>query len=75
MQFQIYQDLQCEWRWQLSDEEGHKLAESGLSYRDKSDCLQAIIQVQSCEHAVVFETVSTLMETEMQAMPGLMRRH
>ncbi len=75
MQFHIYQDLQYEWRWQLSDEEGRKLAESGHSYRDKSDCLQAIIQVQNCEHAVVLESVSTLMEVEMQAMPGLMRRH
>jgi uncharacterized protein len=75
MQFHIYQDLQYEWRWQLSDEEGRKLAESGNSYRDKSDCLQAIVQVQSCEHAVVLENASTLMEVEMQAMPGLMRRH
>ncbi len=75
MQFHIYQDLQVEWRWQLSDEEGRKLAESSQSYRDKSDCLQAIIKVQSCEHAVVLEHASTLMEEEMQAMPGLMRRH
>jgi uncharacterized protein YegP (UPF0339 family) len=75
MQFRIYQDLQYDWRWQLSDEEGRKLAESSQSYREKADCLYAIIQVQRCEHAVVLENASTLMEVEMQAMPGLMRRH
>ena len=75
MQFQIYQDLQHAWRWQLSDEEGRKLGDSSQSYRDKSDCLMAIVQVQNCEHAIVLEHASTLMEIEMQAMPGLMRRH
>ena len=75
MQFHIYQDLNTEWRWQLSNDAGKTVADSGTSYREKIDCLEAITQVQSSESALILENASTLMETEIESMPGLMRRH
>jgi len=45
MQFHIFQDARLEWRWQLSNSEGRKVADSGEGYREKDDCLESIAQV------------------------------
>jgi uncharacterized protein len=75
MQFHIFQDARLEWRWQLSNDEGRKVADSGESYREKDDCLQSIAEVQCCDDALVLENVTSLMDTEMLQMPGLFHKH
>ena len=75
MQFHIFQDSRFEWRWQLSADDGRKIADSGAAYREKEDCMQAISQVKLSEQAIVLENATTLMHTEMLSMPGLFRQH
>lgn len=75
MQFHIFRDAKLEWRWQLSNDEGRKVADSGEGYREKDECLEAIALVQASDNAVVVENVTTLMEAEMLQMPGLFNRH
>ena len=75
MQFHIFQDAGFQWRWQLSNSEGKKVADSGESYREKDDCLESIAQVQACDQALVLENVTSLMDSEMLQMPGLFHKH
>jgi uncharacterized protein len=75
MQFHIFQDARLEWRWQLSNSEGKKVADSGEGYREKEDCLDSIAQVQACEDALVLENVTSLMDAELLQMPGLFHKH
>ncbi len=75
MQFHIFQDQRLEWRWQLSNDDGRKVADSGESYREKDDCLESIAQTQCCDDAVVLENVTSLMDSEMLQMPGLFHKH
>jgi uncharacterized protein YegP (UPF0339 family) len=75
MQFHIFQDTRMEWRWQLSGDDGKKLADSGESYREKEDCLESIALVKGSEEAIVLENVTSLMDTELLQMPGFFRKH
>ena len=75
MQFHIFQDARLEWRWQLTSNEGKKIADSGSSYRDKEECLETILQVKSADQAIVLENVTSLMNTELLQMPGFFRQH
>jgi uncharacterized protein YegP (UPF0339 family) len=75
MQFHIFQDTRLEWRWQLSGDDGKKLADSGESYRDRDACLESISAVKASDEAIVLENVTSLMDTEMLQMPGLFRKH
>ena len=75
MQFHIFQDARLEWRWQLSSDDGKKIADSGYSYRDKDACLDTISQVKGSDQAIVLENVSSLMDTELLQMPGFFRQH
>jgi uncharacterized protein len=75
MQFHIFQDAKLEWRWQLSNSEGKKIADSGDGYRDKDACLESISEVKASDEAIVLENVTSLMDTELLSMPGYFRKH
>jgi len=75
MQFHIFQDTRMEWRWQLSGDDGKKLADSGASYREKDACLESIALVKGSDEAIVLENVTSLMDTELLQMPGFFRQH
>ena len=75
MQFHIFQDTRLEWRWQLSSDEGKKIADSGSGYRDKEECLETILKVKAADQAIVLENVTSLMNTELLQMPGFFRQH
>lgn len=75
MQFHIFQDAGLQWRWQLSNSEGRKVADSGEAYREKDDCLNSIMEVQASDQALVLENVTSLMQSEMLQMPGLFHKH
>ncbi len=75
MQFHIFQDVALEWRWQLSDEDGKKIADSGRGYRDKEACLDTISAVKASDEAIVLENITSLMNTELLSMPGFFRQH
>jgi uncharacterized protein YegP (UPF0339 family) len=42
MNYLIYKDTAGEWRWRLVDANGRIIADSSMSYRLKSDCLNAV---------------------------------
>lgn len=42
MRFYIYPDIRGQWRWYLEAANNRKIAESGESYYNKQDCLDAI---------------------------------
>ncbi len=75
MQFHVFQDVSLAWRWQLSGDNGKKLADSGESFRDKDACLDSILAVQSSDQAIVIENVTSLMDSELLQMPGFFRTH
>ena len=75
MQFHIFQDAKLEWRWQLSGDDGKKVADSGDGYRDKDACLDSISAVKASDEAIVLENVTSLMDTELLSMPGFFRQH
>ena len=75
MQFHIFQDQKLEWRWQLSNDNGRKVADSGESYREKDDCLESIALTQCSDDAVILENITSLMDSEMLQMPGLFHKH
>ena len=75
MQFHIFQDAKLEWRWQLSGDDGKKVADSGDGYRDKEACLDSISAVKASDEAIVLENVTSLMDTELLSMPGFFRQH
>jgi uncharacterized protein YegP (UPF0339 family) len=75
MQFHIFQDSSLEWRWQLSDDDGKRVADSVGGYRDKDACLESISAVKASDRAIVLENVSSLMDSELLQMPGFFRKH
>ncbi|MBL8512561.1 MAG: DUF1508 domain-containing protein [Betaproteobacteria bacterium] len=75
MQFHIFQDAKLEWRWQLAGDDGTKIADSGDGYRDKDACLDSIACVKASDDAIVLESVTSLMDSELLQMPGLFRQH
>jgi uncharacterized protein len=50
MTFHMYRDHNQEWRWFLRAENGKKVAESGESYHQERDCLDAISLVMGTNH-------------------------
>lgn len=42
MTFYIYRDAASQWRWTLTAANNRKIADSGESYHNKQDCLNAI---------------------------------
>lgn len=55
MYFTIYKDLKSQWRWTLFASNNRKIADSGESYWNKTDCLAGISLVKSCGSAPVYE--------------------
>ncbi|NUN68839.1 MAG: DUF1508 domain-containing protein [Bacteroidetes bacterium] len=45
MYFQLFQDVQLNWRWRLRSANHRIIADSGESYINRQDCLSAIILV------------------------------
>lgn len=45
MAFHLYQDALGKWRWYLRDDNHRKIAVSGGSYSEKSDCLTSLTLV------------------------------
>ena len=60
MQFHIFQDAKLEWRWQLSGDDGKKIADSGEGYRDKDACLETISAVKASDEAIVLENLGLI---------------
>lgn len=50
MTFHMFLDQQHEWRWILLADNGKKIAESGESYHNEKDCLDAITLVMATTH-------------------------
>jgi uncharacterized protein YegP (UPF0339 family) len=46
----MFKDPQHEWCWILLAENGRKIAESGESYHNEKDCLDAITLVMATSH-------------------------
>ena len=55
MKYYIYRDVSGYWRWRLKASNGRIIADSGESYYNKSDCMQAITLVKSSSNAPVYE--------------------
>lgn len=55
MVYYIYKDVQGYWRWHLLAANNRKIADSGESYYNKSDCLAAINLVKGSANAPVYE--------------------
>lgn len=51
MTFHMFMDQQREWRWVLLTDNGKKIAESGESYHNEKDCLDAITLVMATSQA------------------------
>ncbi len=52
-----------------------RVADSGDGYRDKEACLDSIAAVKASDDAIVLESVTSLMDSELLQMPGLFRQH
>ena len=55
MAYYVYKDAQGLWRWFLQAANNRKIATSGESYHNKSDCLAAINLVKGSSAAPVHE--------------------
>jgi uncharacterized protein len=55
MVYYVYKDSAGYWRWHLVATNGRKIADSGESYYNKQDCLDAIALVKSTASAPVYE--------------------
>ena len=55
MKFYIYKDTQGLWRWRLVAANNRTIADSGESYYNKQDCLDAISLVKGAYNAPVYE--------------------
>jgi uncharacterized protein YegP (UPF0339 family) len=55
MTYWIYKDATGQWRWYLQAANNRKLADSGESYRNKQDCLDAIALVKGSRDAPIRE--------------------
>jgi uncharacterized protein YegP (UPF0339 family) len=53
MRYEIYKDVQLLWRWRLKAANNKTIADSGESYQNKQDCLDAINLVKSSKDAPV----------------------
>jgi uncharacterized protein YegP (UPF0339 family) len=55
MRYEIYKDVQLLWRWRLKAANNKTIADSGESYQNKQDCLDAITLVKGSKDAPVTE--------------------
>jgi uncharacterized protein YegP (UPF0339 family) len=55
MQFRVYRNWLRQWRWTLVAANGRKIATSGEGYRNKADCLDAIVLVKQSASAQTLE--------------------
>jgi uncharacterized protein YegP (UPF0339 family) len=55
MEYHIYRDSTSQWRWYLLAGNNRKIANSGESYHNKSDCLSAIALVKGSGNAPIKE--------------------
>lgn len=55
MKYYIYKDNSYQWRWRLKADNGRIIADSGESYYNKQDCLQAVTLVKSSNSSPVYE--------------------
>lgn len=55
MKYYIYKDTRSQWRWRLNADNGRVIADSGESYYNRQDCLNAITLVKSSTSSPVYE--------------------
>lgn len=55
MAYYVYKDTAGQWRWYLRAANNRKIADSGESYQNKSDCLAAIDLVKASYNAPVYD--------------------
>jgi len=55
VEYNVFKDVSGKWRWRLKASNGKIIADSGESYYNKSDCLDAIKIVKSSASAGVYE--------------------
>ncbi len=55
MAYYVYRDAANQWRWYLAAANNRKIANSGESYYNKSDCLSAIALVKGSASTPVYE--------------------
>lgn len=56
LQFRIKQRADGTWQWRLLDQRGQVIANCARPFRDKGECLEAIIEVRKCAGAIVLES-------------------
>ena len=49
----MYQDRDNEWRWSLWSENGRRVAASVEGYRERTDCLHAILVIKQEVHGAL----------------------
>lgn len=54
--YEMYRDQQFYWRWRLVAANNRIIANSGESYHNKQDCLNAIALVKNSAYAPIQET-------------------
>ena len=62
----MYQDRDNEWRWSLWSENGRRVAASVEGYRERTDCLHAILVIKQEVHGA-------LVTDAIQAPPSRLR--
>ena len=55
MTYQVYKDIQNQWRWRLRAANNRIIATSGEAYINKSDCLHAINLVKGSASTPIHE--------------------
>jgi hypothetical protein len=55
MYFELYKDVNGQWRWRLKSANRQIIAISGEGYYNKSDCQHAISLVKGCSTALIYE--------------------
>ena len=53
LRFSIYQDRDNEWRWSLWSENGRRIAASVEGFRERTDCLHAILVIKQEVHGAL----------------------
>jgi len=58
MRYEVYRDMNLQWRWRLRAANQRILANSGEGYHKKQDCLDAIALVKASSTAPILEIQS-----------------
>jgi len=56
MYYQIYKDINQQWRWRYVAANGRIIADSAESYINKADCLHGIALMKGSSNAPVYES-------------------